>query len=329
MFEVDSVRALGLIARAERLLIVTHVSPDGDAIGSLLGLGRVLQQLGKSDISLACDDGVPAKFNFLPGAAEITRTVSAPYDLVIAVDCSDRRRGGDVFGSVVSTHDGRPPVINIDHHITNTNFGDVNIVLTDTVSTTEVIVRLMKEWEVGLDSEIALCLLTGLVTDTLCFRTANVTPRVMEIAGELMQAGADLSYVTSHTVNRKSYDAIRYWGMLLQTARLDERVVTVHASAEDRRRIGYQANGDASVVSFLVTTWEADVAASFIETDNGRVEISFRAKPGFDVAGLALKLGGGGHPTAAGCTTDGPLEQVVDRVSTLLKDSRHSQVEGL
>ncbi len=328
MFAAESQQALGLIAKSERLLVLAHVSPDGDAIGSLLGLDRILRQLAKSDITLACDDGVPSKLDFLPGASRVTRSVAGPFDLIISVDCSDERRGGNVYRAALSRMNGRSLVINIDHHVTNTNFGDVNLVLPETVSTTEVLSRLMKVWDIELDPDIALCLLTGLVTDTLCFRTANVTPQVMQVAGELMQAGADLSTITSHTVNRKSFDAIRYWGTLLQAIQLDDRVVSVHVSAEDRRTAGYQAGGDASVVSFLATTWEADMAVSFVETDGGRVEISFRAKPGFDVAELAMEFGGGGHPAASGCTVDGPLDLAVDRVSAKLKEARHQQAEG-
>ncbi len=324
---MNSQQALRLIEKADRLLVVTHVVPDGDAIGSLLGLGHALRQLGKADFALACDDGVPEKLTFLPGSEQVTRSVEGSFDLVISVDCSDERRGGQVYRDAVHSANGRPPVINIDHHITNTDFGVVNIVLPDTVSTTEVLLRLMKAWGVKLDVDNAVCLLTGLITDTLCFRTANVTPEVMRVAAELMSAGADLSYITSRTVNRKPYDAVRFWGTLLKSVKLDEGIVSVRVSAEERHAAGNRVAGDASVVSFLVTAWEADVAVSFVETDDGWVEISFRAKRGFDVSEIAFALGGGGHPAAAGCTVDGPLEPVVDRVLTMLKEARRKQLE--
>jgi phosphoesterase RecJ-like protein len=278
----------------------------------LLGLGGILRRLGKSNIALACDDGVPVKYRFLPGVDRVTRSATGPFDLVLAVDCSDERRGGEVFRTAVSSEAGRPLIINIDHHITNT----------------EALARLMKAWGVELDTDIALCLLTGLVTDTLCFRTANVTPQVMQVAAELMEAGADLARITGYTVNRKPYDDIRFWGALLQTVQLDGGVVSVSASADSRRLDGYRSNGDASVVSFLITAWEADMAASFVEADDGQVDVSLRAKPGFDVAGIALELGGGGHPTASGCTVDGPLEQTMGRVLAVMKKARRQQMES-
>ena len=328
MNQVLCQQALELIDRARRIVVVTHVSPDGDAIGSLLGMGRILRQLGKMNVTLACDDAVPAKFFFLPGAVDVENEVStsASFDLILSLDCSDERRCGQVF---YDASNGRTPVINIDHHVTNTGFGQVNIVLPDTVATTEALHRLMKEWNLDLDADTALCLMTGLVTDTLCFRTANVTSEVMQVAAELMQAGADLALVTSQTVNRKSFDAVRYWGALLQTAQLEERVVWVYASAASRRAAGYWMGGDASVATFLITSWEADMAASFVETEVGQIDMSFRAKPDFDVAGIAFELGGGGHPTASGCTIYGPLEQTMKRVLAMMKKARREQVNQL
>jgi len=320
VYETVGQRAWELIAKVDRILVVTHIAPDGDAIGSLLALGQILRQLGKTDVTLSCDDGVPDKLAFLPGATAVVTSVSDSFDLVIVVDCSDEGRGGSVFRAAVA---GRPLVINIDHHITNTGFGDVNIVQPDTAATTEILFLLAAAWGVTLDKDTAQCLLTGLVTDTLCFRTANATAGVMSIATDLMQAGADLSYITSRTVNRRSYDAICYWGTLLQSIDLDDGVVSVCASAND-----HPVNGDASVVTLLITAKEADMAVSFVETENGQVEVSLRAKPGFDVAQIAYKLRGGGHSAAAGCTVDGSLDQVVDQVLAMMKKARRGQARA-
>jgi bifunctional oligoribonuclease and PAP phosphatase NrnA len=323
-------QAFDLINRSGRILVITHVSPDGDAIGSLLGIKIVLERFGKSDITLACDDKVPEKYYYLPGAVDVVnylpRSLSRPYDLIVTLDCSDERRCGNVFQDAKS---GRVSIINIDHHITNTDYGDINIVLPEAVATTEVLFKLVNEWEIELDAEMAQCLLTGLVTDTLSFRTANVTPNVLQVAADLMHAGADLSFITGQTVNRKSFNAIRYWGLLLSTLQLDERVISVHASLADRRACNHNVNGDASIVTFLITAWEADIAVSFVEKDSGQIEVSMRAKPDFDVAQIALKLGGGGHPAAAGCSLGGPLEQTMKQVLALLKQARRQQADRL
>jgi phosphoesterase RecJ-like protein len=324
VFAADSQQAFDLVRRADRILIITHISPDGDAIGSLLAMGHLVRQLDKTQIVLALDDGVPDKYLFLPGSADVVTEAGGAFDLVIILDCSDDRRGGEVLRN--SWRDGTP-LINIDHHITNTEFGTINLVRLDAAATAQIIYWLAQEWGLAVDEEIALCLLTGVVTDTLCFRTANVTPKVMNDAAALMQAGADLSTVTRQTVNRKSYAAIRYWGAMLDTVHLEDRVIWAVASNGIREHAGYHSNGDASLVSFLATAWEADIAFTLTETDEGRVEVSMRAKPGFDVSGIALELGGGGHPAAAGATIDGPLLEATERVLARVKAAHQEQSE--
>ena len=322
----EAKQALQLIHQAQQILVVTHVSPDGDAIGSLLAMGRILHRLGKTHVTLACDDQAPEKFAFLPGVDNIVNTCSQSErgvcDLIIALDSSDAERGGQVYQSAL--HAGVQTLC-IDHHITNTRFADLNIVMVDAAATTEALYRLLPDWGLDLDQDMALCLLTGLVTDTLCFRTANVTSQVMQVAADLMAAGADLALVTSQTVNRRSFEAVAYWGHLLTSLQLDEHVASVYTQANGRQSAGFSMRGDASIVTFLITAAEADMAASFVEQENGRVEISLRAKPGFNVADIALSLGGGGHPAAAGCTVAGPLEGTMERVLGLLKAARQSQ----
>jgi bifunctional oligoribonuclease and PAP phosphatase NrnA len=324
VFAADSQRALDLVRQADRILIVTHISPDGDAIGSLLAMGHLVRQLGKPHVTLALDDGIPEKYGFLPGSADVVQAAEGPFDLILIVDCSDDRRGGQVLQS--NWRHGAP-VINIDHHVTNTEFGTINLVRFEAAATTQIIYWLTKAWDLEVDPEVALCLLTGLVTDTLCFRTASVTPKVMADAAALMEAGADLRRVTQQTINRKAYDAIRYWGVMLDTVQLEERVIWAVASVNMRQRVGYRSNGDASLVTFLITAWEADMAVTLAETDGGRVEISLRAKPGFDVSGIALELGGGGHPAAAGATVDGPLPEATEQVLARVKRAHHEQAK--
>ncbi len=265
----------------------------------------------------------------MPGATDVTTSLDSPADLIIIVDCSDERRGGQVYLTAKTRAGDHPPVINIDHHITNTYFGEINLVQPETAATTQVLAHLARAWGVDLDQGLALCLLTGLVTDTLCFRTPNVTPAVMQLVAELMATGVDLAYVTGRTVNRRSFDAIRYWGPLLDTVHLEQGVIWVQATAVDRRAVARELRGDASIVTLLITAWEADMAASFVESDEGPVEASFRARPGFDVANIALQLGGGGHPAASGCTIDGPLDEVVERVVTMMKATRRQQASAL
>jgi phosphoesterase RecJ-like protein len=233
------------------------------------------------------------------------RKVSDAFDLVISIDSSDLKRLGHfpqmpAFDSV--------PLLNIDHHLTNLYFGDVNLVDPQASSAAEVVLRLLEYMSVPLDADVATCLLTGIVTDTRGFRTSNVTIQVMEAALQLMEAGASLPYITHHGFNRRPTAVILLWSAALRHLQIRDRVIWTSIPQAMRREVGYAGNGDAGLASFLVSADDADVAAVFVEGEDGRIEVGLRAVPGFDVAQVALQFGGGGHALAAGCTLSGPME---------------------
>ncbi len=308
-------QASQLIRSAHRPLLICHIAPDGDAIGSLTGLGRALRHEGLEPI-MACSDPVPARFNYIPYVGAIVQDVSASFDLVISLDCSDLKRLGHfpqmpTFRSV--------PLLNIDHHLTNLDFGDVNLVDPQASSTAEVVLWLLEYMALPLDAELATCLLTGIVGDTRGLRTSNVTIQVMDAALRLMKAGASLPYITHHTLDRRPTTAIRLWGATLAQLHIEDRVIWTSIPLAMRRTAGYAGNGDAGLVSFLVSGDDADVAVVFAEREDSRIEVSLRAVPGFDVAQVALQLGGGGHALAAGCNLPGPLGEAQARVLAALR----------
>ena len=308
-------QASQLIRSARRSLLICHVSPDGDAIGSLAGLGRALRRMDLRPIT-ACSDPIPARFQYIPGVELIVQDVSEAFDLVISLDCSDMERLGR-FPQVPAFED--TPLINIDHHLTNLNFGTVNLVDSLASSTSEVVLRLLDYMAVPLDEELAVCLLTGIVTDTRGFRTNNVTIPVMEAALRLMQAGASLPYITHRGLDRRPTPAMRLWGAALAQLQVEERVIWTTITVEMRRVAGYTGDGDAGLVSFLASSNDADAATVFVEREDGHVEVGFRAAPGFDVGHVALVLGGGGHALASGCTLPGPLRKVQGQVLIALQ----------
>ena len=320
-------QASQLIRSAHCPLLICHISPDGDAVGSLTGLGLALHQMGLNPI-MACPDPIPERFGFVPGIETIVQDVSETFDLVISLDSSDLKRLGHfpqmpAFGSV--------PLINIDHHLTNLNFGDVNLVDSHASSAAQVVLRLLEYMSVPLDADIATCLLTGIVTDTRGFRTSNVTIQVMEAALRLMKAGASLPYITHNGFNRRPTAVILLWRAALELLQIKDRVIWTSIPMAMRRAVGYAGNGDAGLVSFLVSADDADAAAVFVEGEDGRIEVGLRAVPGLDVAQVALLLGGGGHALAAGCTLTGPMEEAQARVLaalwTDLARQRHAQDE--
>lgn len=308
-------QASELIQSADRPLLICHIAPDGDAIGSLTGLGRALQKMGLEP-AMACSDPIPPRFNYIPGIETVVQDIRAVFDLFISLDCSDLRRLGRL--SQVSTF-GSTPLLNIDHHMTNLNFGTVNLVDPHASSTAEVVLRLLEYMAVPLDAQMATCLLTGIVTDTRGFRTSNVTVQVMEAVLRLIRAGASLPYITHHGLNRRPTVAILLWRAAMALLQIEDRVIWTSIPLAIRRATGYTGDGDAGLVSFLVSAEDADVAVVFVEREDGGIEVGLRAVPGFDVAQVALQLGGGGHALAAGCTLTGPLEDVQAQVLAALQ----------
>jgi len=311
---------ISLIAEADTILCVSHVGPDGDAIGSLVGAGWLLRALGK-DPTLALHDPVPEDLRFLPGADAVIgpAAVAADYDLILCLDASSIDRMGKIYRE--ADHADIPLAV-VDHHVTNTYFGTANWVEPGCVAASQMLVYLADALTVPLAGELAECLLTGMVTDTLGFRTPNTDADVMEAAMRLMRGGADLAEITGQTLNRRPYRALKLWSLTLPTMQMEERVIWVTASREQLAAAGAQP-ADLHLASILVSVAEADISATFIErlNDEGEqvVECSFRAKPGFNVSDVAFELGGGGHPPAAGCTLPGVLADVTPGVIEKLK----------
>jgi phosphoesterase RecJ-like protein len=303
------------LAGAERILLVTHLQPDGDAIGSLLGLAMALRACGKQP-DLAVDGGVPPFLHWLPGAGDVrTRLDAGDWDVMVSLDSSDEERSGEcgVYGRAHSVR-----VINVDHHPSNTGFGDLHLVLPDAVSTTEIVYDWLPHLGVALNAEIAAPLMVGLVTDTIGFRTSNVTARTLTLAGDLMDAGVSLPDVVARTLNSKPYRAIALWQRALASVRLANDLISGVITREDWGTVGYDDTSDGGLIGYLIATDEARAAVVYKERDDGRIEISLRSKPGVDVSTVAVALGGGGHTQAAGATIDGPLDAAQARVQPLL-----------
>ncbi len=297
-------RIAELLHGAQRILIITHIGPDGDAIGSTLGLRSLLAAQGKT-VTCACEDPIPAYFRYLPGSETFAQTGEGVHDLVIGLDCSDQRRMGDIYTPEIE----KLPLINIDHHVTNTRFGLVNWVDPNNVATSQMVLTLAEALDWSLSRPAATCLLTGLVTDTRAFRTANVGLPVMRAAVRLMEAGAPLAEITRQTMDRRSLDMVYLWGLAFERIQLEEGILWTEVTRTMRRRFSAREEISAGLSSFLAGVREAQVVVVFTERDNGTVDVSMRAAPDCDVAQVALRLGGGGHPRAAGCSLEGSLDQ--------------------
>lgn len=308
--------AEGYLRRAQRILAITHVNPDGDAIGSLLALGRSLHTMGKQ-VTMACEDSPHPRFGYMNGVHDIRQSGEGKFDLLVAVDASDIQRLGTIY--MPGLHADIPMVM-FDHHVTNTLFGTVNVVDVNAASSAEIIYRLLRRLDAAITGDIATALLTGVITDTLAFRTSATTPDTLAIAMDLMRAGASLQEVTRQSLILRPYDSLRFLAAGIVASQLEEGIVYAAISQKLRRELGIrEERGDAGLVGTLITAAEAKVAVVFVENVDGGIEIGFRSAPGYDVSQVALEFGGGGHAAASGCTLPGPLRDAVNRVLTRLR----------
>jgi len=304
-----------LLRSASHILLITHIAPDGDAIGGLLGLGKALRQAGKR-VTVSCSDPVPSRFAYLPGYADIVSQADGPFDLVVTLDCGDLKRVGRIYRA----DEWRDiPLLNIDHHVTNTRFGTHHWVDASYVATSEIVLDLCDRLGLPVDVDIATCLLYGIIGDTLALRTDNVTSALLAKVMRLMQSGAPLADIIDQEFNRRPFNLLRAWQRALSTLRLEEGVVWVVLSQQARHEVGWPDTDLQGLANFLLSVEEANLSAVLAEKDDGQVEVSLRARPSFDVSAVAVALGGGGHPQASGCIMDGPLDTVVERVVAALK----------
>lgn len=295
------------LQRANRILLVSHVRPDGDAVSSILGLGLALQDKG-IEVQMVLADGVPAALRFLSGSEQVQKAALDPYDLVIALDCADRERMGTVIDEEV------PVDINIDHHDTNTQFGRFNLVFADSVATCAALAEIFPALELSITQPIAEILLTGILTDSQGFRTLNTNAEALHISAELIELGANISELYDQALVHRTLEATRYWGAGLSRLQLENGIVWTSLSIEERKAVGYHGRDDADLINVLSAIDGNRVAVIFVEQDAKKVKVSWRGQAGEDVARIAAQFGGGGHTAAAGAMVVGSLEEVENKV---------------
>jgi phosphoesterase RecJ-like protein len=195
----------------------------------------------------------------------------------------------------------------------------------DCNSTTEILYQLLPQLGATINTDLATSLLTGVVTDTLGFRTVGVTPNTFAVAGELMQAGADLTVVTTQALLIKPLSTLRLWQVGLDNMKLEEEgLLWTSISQEERRKIGHIGSSSGGLVNMMANVDEVAISAVLLE-DDSRVYVGFRCRPPYSVSELALNLGGGGHPLASGCTLEGPLREVESLVVSMTKEAIRQQ----
>lgn len=304
-----------LLRQHHKIFIAAHIMPDGDCIGSALGLTWALRRLGKA-VTVTCHDYVSHTFKYLPGFAELTPKLPTDETLLVFLDGS----AADRFGAAYSqTMFNQRPVLVIDHHVTNENFAPLNLVDRSAASTAEIIYRLVRALGVAFDRDLAQCLLTGIVTDTLGFRTANTTVETLKTVTALMEAGGSIPEIIEHSFNQIPLASLRLRGKIFSTATLDGIILWAEVPYQLQRELGLNGNSTGGIINQLLSVEDAKIAVLLTEKDNGKIDVGLRARVGYDVAGIAARLGGGGHKQASGALIDGPLAAARARVLAEIK----------
>jgi len=302
------------LEHSKSIVIASHVRPDGDAIGSLLGLGLALRDAGKS-VQMILADGVPASYKHLEGSELIIKEPKEQHDTFITVDCADFKRTGKIFENF-----GQPD-INIDHHKTNENFGKLNLIEADEVATAAILTNHLIEWGYKITKPIAAALLVGIITDTLGFRTSNTNPSALRLCATLMETGVDMPDLYMRSLVKKSFVAARYWGAGLSSMEHDNGIVWATLTLADRKRTGYGGNDDADLINLISAIDGHKVGMILVEQSDSHVKISWRAlESGVDVSQVAKHFNGGGHAAAAGADIPGKLNEIEPLVLKTTRD---------
>lgn len=304
------------IFEGRRFLITSHRNPDGDALGSSLALQMMIRKMGK-EASVVVRDPFHKSLGQMAGASEVTISDTLPgdyphgYDAVFTMECPEVERTG--FPVLPG------PVVNIDHHLGNTMYGEINFLDLDAPSVGEMVLQMNQHLGVPLDRDIATAMYVSLSTDTGFFRYSNTTLRAFEAASQLVRAGANPGEISLWINESNRLSSIKLLGLCLNTLEMhhDARIATLELPRRFFTEAGALPEDSEGVVNYGRTIDGVQVAALFKESDGG-TRVSMRAKPGVDTQKVAASFGGGGHKAASGCFLAAPIDEAKRTIVELL-----------
>ncbi len=317
-------KLIKLVSNSESIAITSHINPDGDSIGSILALWLALKQR-HNNVDVFINETLPDRYNFLPQSKHIKRYKDIKkknFDLFFALDCGSEKR----LGHSMKTMENSKVVVNIDHHISNTKFGDVNIVDINSSSTCEMIYFIIKNMKLTIDQQIASCIYTGIVTDSGSFMYDNVTEKTHLVVAELMKTNMDKQDIMYNLYQKKSMDALRFLGYSLtnmETA-LEDRLVIFRISSDMLRKFNISINDMDDPVNHGRDIKGVHIAVSITEINEEKVKLSFRSKhDDVNVGALAETFDGGGHKKASGAiissTLDEAKKQIIEKAKQFIR----------
>ena len=304
------------LARARNVMSICHERPESDALGAALGVALIVENLGGRAVPV-CSDPVPAMYDFLRGMERVRSDPGdGPYDLIVAVDCGELARVGSVLGRHPELF-RTVPILNIDHHVSNSGFGEIDWVDPKAAAACEQVALLAGAMGVPLtaaDGALAAALMAGIVIDTATFQHPNTTPRTLRVAADLVAAGAPLSEISRRLYRSKPNAQLKLFGIVLAGLVVEgERLIHASLTEADLRRAGAQPSHSEGIIDLLSQSDTADIALLFTE-QGSRTRLSVRTSARVDATVLTGRFGGGGHPRAAGATIELPLAEARERV---------------
>lgn len=312
------------LKNSNTFLIVSHINPDGDAIGSELALAHGLRSMGKK-VTVFNHDSVPDIVGFLPGSGEIVHDLSDSerFDAAVVVDSGTPKQLGEKFNAFK----GYKKLLNIDHHATNLNFADMALVDPDASATGAIIYRILKKMQVEITREIALCIYTTIVVDTGSFHYGNSNPEAFRIAGEMVNLGVEPWIVAENLYESQPEGRIRLHAAALNTlsTHYNGKIGFIMVSNDMYKATGTTAEDTDGIVNYARSLKGVEVAIFVREIPRGKYKASLRSKGRADVTKIAGKYDGGGHVNAAGCVLNGSLAEVkkdlIEATEEVLKSS--------
>ena len=304
---------LAAIAESERILISAHTRLDGDAIGSMVACGLMLDQMGKQ-VDLVSSDGIPIIYRWLPCVDHIHRQlqVTNDYDLVVLLECDGLERSG------LEGLEGRR-IVNIDHHASGREFASINWIEPAASAVAEMVYDLAIAAGVRVTPDMATCLYTALLTDTGSFNYEGTDAHTLRLAAELVGLGAPPGKVAQEVYFSNPFSKIRLLGAALSSLQREGKLAWLWVTSEDMGRAAAAEEDCEGIVNYAIGIAGVDVAVFLRELPDERVRLSLRSKGNIDVARVAEQLGGGGHRNASGCTLAGPLPRASGEILGVLR----------
>ncbi len=309
--------ALKAIARAQTVVIASHIDPDGDALGSSLALALLLRKLGKK-VVVYNRDTVPYNYRFMPGAELVADVLPASCDLLCLLDCSEFARAGDDLMS----WRGYQQSLCIDHHLTASVNADINLIYSEACATGELIYELAVILEPGFGLDVAVNLYTAILTDTGSFRYSNSTPSSFAIAGDLVARGVEPWEITQQVYESQPLERIKLISLVLKTLRLSDSklAAVVWVTKEMFAETGTDSEYTDGLVNYPRSIAGVEVAFMAREVGPDEYKFSFRSRGRVNVAALVVDFGGGGHHNAAGCRLKGSLGKLIEQFFALVDE---------